>query len=360
MRPTIADVARMASVHPGTVSRVLNSRDGTIRVSDKTRQKIFAAAEALKFYPDHAAQSLARASTNIIGVYIYPYGPAGGLIGDYHARIINGIEEQAYAEGYDLLLMGLSVPERDVERCRRQLYQRRVDGLIVAGNPERTDPMQALISTGKPIVGVDCYGEDIGTRSVNIDNMHAAEMATEYLISLGHRKIGFIGSPARSEGVEERLRRQGYERALKKAGIPVDPRYVINGGHCSREIPLEDGWCVKTGQAGLKDLRQIDPGITGILCMNDQVGAGALHSLHEQGLSIPRDFSVVGFDDSMVARYTYPPLTSVKHHLEEMGRRAVKSLLEAIREKKCFTQTEVQYVGAELVIRASTGPARAT
>jgi LacI family transcriptional regulator len=358
MRVTINDVAKLAAVHPGTVSRVLNKHGEAARVSEETRKRILKAAENLRFYPDHSAQSLARSATNILGVYVYPHGPAGPTIGEYQAQIINGIEKQAYLNGYDLILMGLSVPEEDIERCKRQLYQRRVDGLIILGSTERPDAIRALSASGKPVVGIDSYGDDIGTLSINIDNFNASISATKHLVSLGHRKIGFIGSPYDPELREESLRRKGYIHALEAAGIRCDFNLIMNGSNSLAQVKIGDGWCMEGGKVGIRTLLKRDPEVTAVFCMNDQVAAGAIYSLYEQGVKVPDQFSVIGFDDSMIARYTYPPLTTVRHDLEEMGQQAVTHLINAIDNKQVLTQTEIHYVGAELAIRESTGPVK--
>ncbi len=354
-KPTLADVAKRAKVHPGTVSRVLNHRQGPIRVSQKTQDKILQIAKELNFYPDHAAQSLASAVTHIIGVYIYPEGPAGdGKIGSYQAEVINGIESYAYENGYDILFMGLSKPEDDIERCKKQLYQRRVDGLILLSDPERAETVKLLVETAKPVVAVDTYAENVGTICINIDNIKGAKLATEHLISLGHKKIGYIGSLRSPEGIEEALRKQGYLETIKKLGFGYSEKYVVNGNNCEGAIPRIGNWCFADGYNGIKDLLNRDSEVTACLCMNDIVAAGALSALHDIGIKVPEQFSVIGFDDSIIARYTYPALTSVRHNLQQMGRWSAESLIEMIENKTRPGKTEVRYVDVELVIRRST------
>ncbi len=355
-KPTLVDVAKLAKVHPGTVSRVLNHREGPIRVSQKTQEKILQIAKELNFYPDHAAQSLASAVTHIIGVYIYPEGPSGdGTIGSYQAEVINGIESYAYENGYDILLMGLTKPEDDIERCKRQLYQRRVDGLILLSDPEHAETVKLLVETGKPIVAVDAYAEDVGTVCINIDNVKGARLATEYLISLGHNKIGFIGSLRNPEGIEESLRKRGYLEIIERMGLGYGESYVVNGKNCEGTVPPIGNWCFADGYNGVRDLLNRDSQVTACLCMNDIVAAGALSALYEMGIKVPDEFSVIGFDDSIIARYTRPALSSVKHNLQQMGRWSAESLIEMVENKTRPLGTEIRYVDVELAIRKSTG-----
>lgn len=355
-RSTIADVARLASVHPGTVSRVLNNPASKLRISDETRKRVTDAAAKLHFYPDHAAQSLAMKTSRTLGVCVYSQDDMSDFMGQYQADIIRGIEAETYKQGYDILLIHLANPTEDIERCRTKLYQRRVDGFIMIDNSLRSDITRGLIETGGRIVAVDAYSPDLGTLCINIDNIEAARSATEFLINLGHKKIGFIGSLASSEGLEESLRRQGYLEALKDAGLYSNHDYVVNGQHCKKLIPREGSWCVADGQAGIKELLERDQEVTAVLCMNDQVAAGAMTTLVSEGVSVPNDISVMGFDDSIVARYTYPPMTSVSHQLTHMGQQAAQRLIGAIQDDVDLTKESAELISTDIEVRKSTCP----
>ena len=350
---TISDVAKLASVHPATVSRVLNHSHGAVRISQKTQHRVFDAALALDFHPNHAAQTLARSTSNTLGVYVYQYYDEDQFLRPYQADIIGGIEMKASEYGFNILLMGQTKTEGTIDRCKSHILQHRIDGVVLLSNPCDLGNIRSLISLGSPLVAIDYYEKEFDTLCINVNNIKAVQTAVEHLISLKHRKIGFIGSLSRQEGIEESLRRKSYLETLANAGLDYGEKYVINGKNCNCDFPRVDDFCFSDGYMGVRELLKKDKNVTAIFCMNDVVAAGAMSALHKLGRKIPEEFSLIGFDNSEIAKYTYPPLTSVAHHLKQMGQMAADRLIKAIKEKKVF-QKEIQYVSADLVIRKST------
>ncbi|OHB59838.1 MAG: hypothetical protein A2Y12_10635 [Planctomycetes bacterium GWF2_42_9] len=353
---TIADVAKKASVSPGTVSRVLSGTNTLVRISEKTRKTVIEAARQLNFYPNYAAQSLASAKTHTIGVAICQDQTGRGFIGMYEAMIISGIEEAAHEQGYDILLMSLVDPVRDIERCKRIFLQNRIDGLVMITSPERDIIVKELVEMGETVVAIDAYGADIGIPCVNIDNIKAIKIAMQYLTSLGHRKIGFIGTLKDQEGIEESLRRKGYEAGLKFANIALDPAYIINGSSVSNRTKGPTGGTFDDGYIGVKELMSRVNGLTAVVCHNDLVAAGVIAGLNQAGKKIPSDVSVIGFDDSIVSRTTFPSLCSIRHPTELMGKVAVDLILKTGQDNSKLNINRRYVLDAELVIRDSVSP----
>ncbi|OHB52393.1 MAG: hypothetical protein A2Y12_06770 [Planctomycetes bacterium GWF2_42_9] len=353
---TIADVAIKASVSAGTVSRVLSGSATAIRISENTRKKVIAAAKQLDFYPNYAAQTLASSKTHTIGVGICQDPIGRGFIGMFEAAVISGIEEAAHSQGYDILLMSLVDPGEDIERCKRSLYQNRIDGLIIITSPERSSVINQLVSLQKPVVAIDAYGADIGTPCVNIDNIKAVRIAMEYLIEMGHKKITFMGTLKGDEGIEESLRRRGYEEGLIAAGICLDKKYILNSSTCSKTTTGPRGGNFDDGFVGVKELIGRADDFSAVVCHNDLVAAGAIAGLVQMGKRVPSDVSVIGFDDSIVSRTTFPNLSSIRHPTESMGKLAVNIILNATNSELPLNPIERHVLDAMLVIRDSTGP----
>ncbi|OQA42965.1 MAG: Catabolite control protein A [Chloroflexi bacterium ADurb.Bin325] len=338
-RPTQADVAKLAGVSRAVVSYVLNDRtDGRISITPETRRRVLAAIEELGYQPDAAAQSLRLGRTRSIGV----------LIPDAHNphywQIVQGIESEAQAYGYDLFLSSTSLdPDRELAAVRA-LMRGRIDGLILLLTYRGLlDPeLQMLKHTRNPLVFVGgaprtecCYDAVLTGLSDG-----ATEML-RHLIGLGHRRIGLVYGVAAPELGLDRL--EAYRRELAAIGEAVDDSLVV---HCTPR--LEDGY-----RAALRLLDR-GPRPTAILAINDYLALGVLRACADRGVRVPEDVSVAGFDDIEASPYLVPALTTVRTNAEEIGRSALRLLFARMQQpdRKC----QQVYVPAQLAVRGSTGP----
>ncbi|MDR5703272.1 MAG: LacI family DNA-binding transcriptional regulator [Armatimonadota bacterium] len=327
--PTILDVAHAAGVSPATVSRVLNS---THPVSAQTREKVLKAVKTLRYYPNALARSLLKRHTAILGVLI------PDVSNPYYSVILRGIEDEARLHGYSVLVCNTDRDPSRLVQYLRTLQERRADGAIVTGGQMDKASIGLLRETGMPVVTIGRHHASLP--SVQVDNIAAAFKATQYLISLGHRLIATITGPAGSPTSADRL--EGYRRALSEAGIPLRPEYIVEGGF------LAEG-----GYKGTKHLFTLPSPPTAILAGNDRMAFGAIRALHEMGLRVPEDVSIVGFDDTLVAQYMVPALTTVAIPMYELGRRAAFILFTRLQRKRA---PMVVVLPTELRIRESTGP----
>ncbi len=324
---TLERVAKLAGVSPSTVSRILN---GTAVVSDEKRKAIDEAIAELGFVPNPVARGLAGGRTLSIGVVTQAidspfYGPA-----------LRGIEDELDSAGYSPLFVSAHWDPTTEGRCIDVLRSRRVDGLIVL-NGRLSD--QALKNTAKhlPIVVTGRNIKGAGLFALNFDNFAGGVLATEHLISLGHRKIAFISGDAAHPDANERLR--GYTTALKNAGIPFDANLVVPGDYQ-----------VESGLAATDLLLASRRKFTAIFCANDQMAYGAALSLHRKGLRTPEDVSLIGFDDIYHSLYVAPPLSTIHQPASEMGRLTASSILQMLAGNK----PTAAMPAPELIIREST------
>lgn len=324
---TINEVAKLAGVSKATVSRVLNNRP----VSSETHAKVMKAIRELKYQPNAQARGLSLRQVKIIGLI------APDLRGGFYGPIILGIEEVLQKNDFNLIVSRAQSKEY---RLAKMLKEKKVDGLIIA-TPRRIGEqgILALKKDNFPVVVIDGnVGEQVS--SVEVDSRQGAYQATEHLIKLGHTRIGVISSPYSFKESRDRLR--GYQDALKQYGLTYDHALVREGNYS-----------MASGEREIEQLLVLEPRPTAIVAFNDEMAIGAIHGLFKKGFSVPRDMAVIGFDDSEIAQTFYPPLTTVRQPIKEMGAVAARKMLAILSgEETAVTHVILQ---TSLVVRASCG-----
>ena len=328
----MSDVGRLAGVSHQTVSRVIN---GSRHVRPATRDRVLAAMRELGYRPNSSARALATGRTRTVGVISFDttlYGPASTLF---------GIERAAHEAGYSIMVTSLKALDRvtvvqAIERLRRQ----GVDGILVIASEEETAQALLHAPVDVPLVAVEA-GPDAGLPVVAVDQRRGAAMATQHLLSLGHRTVHHITGPLGS--LESQTRGAGWRETLAAAGA-------------ERPEPLIGDWTARTGyHLGRRMAR--DRSVTAVFVSNDQMALGLLRAMHEAGRRIPEDVSVVGFDDIPESPYFTPPLTTVRQDFGEVGSRSLRVLVRAIERVEAGQRPpDSSLVPPELVIRASTAP----
>jgi DNA-binding LacI/PurR family transcriptional regulator len=330
-RPVMSDVARLAGVSHQTVSRVIND---SRHVRAETRERVKVAMRQLDYRPNSVARALVTGRSNTLGVVSFDttlYGPASTLY---------GIERAAHEAGYAITIASLERLDRPavlaaIERLRVQ----GVEGILVIAPQDSGARALVQAPAVVPVVALEAGPRDV-VPLASVDQLTGARKATEHLLALGHRTVWHIAGPAGWPEAQDRVR--GWRSALESAGAPVPP-------------VAEGDWSARSGHE--LALRLVhDPQVTALFVANDQMALGALRALHEAGRRIPRDMSVVGFDDIPEAPYFTPPLTTVRQDFDEMGRRGLRLLLDTIESPD--GPPAHHEVVPELVVRASTGPPR--
>lgn len=330
---TIEDVAKLAGVSIATVSRAIRKPE---KVAESTRKKVTTAIARTGYTANAMAQNLRMQRSRMVLVL------APSIADPNFPGILIGLEKVANARGYGVLIGNTDGTISLEETHMRFLSTGMADGLIlltghlpVAGWPKL--PTSAL----PPVVGVGRPIEQAVTSYVGVDDVAASKMATEYLVSLGHRRIVFV-SGGQGDGVSD-LRHQGYRLGLAECSEPLmDWRIEADG--------TSEG-----GRAAVERLFIKDTLPTAFFCFNDNTAIGIIAALRLRGYDVPRDFSVIGFDDIPFSSNITPALTTIRQPRTKIGARAMEFLLDSLQDRTRPTQVDLMH--GDLVVRESCGPA---
>lgn len=325
-RVTLADVARRAGVSTALASIVMRGAPGA---SAASRQRILAVADELGYRPDVRARSLASLKAHVIGVLF-------GKAGRFHLELIDGLYAAAEERGWNLVLSALT-DSRDEKQALDSLRDFRLDALVMLGPPVA----EPLLAGRIPVVTMGWHVDHPAVDVVRISDEHGVALAVEHLVTLGHRRIAHLeGGP----GLVAQARREAYVEAMRAHRLASEIRVVP----CEGEDQL-DGQ--RAARALLQERAELP---TAIVAFNDDVAAAAMSVFAQQGIEAPRDISVVGFDDSVLARTAGIDLTSVQQVPAELARLAVERIVARCDGADVADREIV--LEPELRIRASTGP----
>ncbi|HEX6021157.1 MAG TPA: LacI family DNA-binding transcriptional regulator [Solirubrobacter sp.] len=329
MPATLRDVAKLAAVHPGTVSRALNPQTRRM-VNEETARRVLEAAEQLGYRPNPIARGLKTNRSHTIGVLV------PDLTNPLFPPIVRGIQDKLEAAGYTPLIANT---DNDPDRERSDLEAmraRQVDGVITATARLDHGALDEMAADGLPIVLVNRRLDDGPLSSATADDHAGARLATQHLIDLGHTRIAHLGGP--QEVSTGHLRLEGYLDTMKEAGFEPGP--VL----CGNAFTEPEG----ARLAG----ELIDAGATAIVAGNDLMALGCYDVLAERGLRCPDDLSVVGFNDMPFSERFNPPLTTIRIPHYEIGAAAADLLLERLQNPDAPARHIM--LAPELVVRASS------
>lgn len=334
---TMADVARLARTSVATVSAIVN---GSARVSPELAARVRAAIAEVGYRPDGIARSLKKGATQTIGLLVTD------ITNPFFTAVVRSVEATAQARGYSVILCNSDEDLKEERTYLDLLRTRRVDGLILVPSGGGGDYAGLAGDVKVPVVFVDRSVPGVAVDTVTVDNSRAVEAAVEYLLRLGHRRIGFItGLPHLSTSAE---RLKGYRRALRKAGVAVDPD-LVRQGDFRQEGALQ----------ATQSLLALRPRPTALFAANNLMAIGAMLALRAAGLDCPAEVSFACFDDFEWAGAFHPRLTVLRQPTAEIGRRAMELLLERLTPGKNGTAPPHRLVlRAELVVRDSCAPPR--
>lgn len=342
---TIRDVAKLAGVSLATASRVMN--DNNYPVSAQLRQKVKDAAQQLDYVPNAMARSLKGDVRRDIGLVI------PSISNQFYHQAIQGITDVLGQNDYSLILCNTIRNPGQEEKYLRQLYERQVKGVILSSMSDKPDVVNEYMKKGMKFVLLDQKLEGVDCAGINFDTRAGARMATEYLISRGHREIAFATLPmTRRTRVETH---KGYLDALRSAGIPdrEDLIYekLADGLDAYSDPELETGRCI--AQAFLED----GCPATAFVCINDMLAIGVIKTLLQNGVKVPEDVSVFGFDDIPFSSTFLPSLSTVHYPAVESGRFAAYMMMDLLRNEKPEMSVVMQLTPS-LVIRDTVAEPR--
>lgn len=334
--PSIREVAQAAGVSVATVSRVLNAK-GPVR--DETRRRVLDAVARLSYVPHSGARSLSLRRTFHIGVVL------PDAHGEFFSEVVRGIDVAARGAGYHLLVSGSHSDLAETGAVLQALHGR-IDGLVLMTPGVDEEWLRRILGGRIPAVLLNHGAASREHDSIRVDNRRGAGLAVEHLLDLGHRRIALLAGPPGNDDAAER--RAGYRETLAAHRLPLDPALEIAGdfGEAS-------------GVRAAAALAALGERPTAVFAANDAMAIGCLSALRERGLEVPRDLSLVGFDDIPVAQYLTPALTTIRVGIADLGGRAMDRLLSRI-ENGASAPRRHEVIAPVLTLRASTAPPPAT
>lgn len=328
---TIREVARRADVSVATVSRVFSGK-GPVR--DDTAKRVRVVAQELRYVPHVAAQSLITRRTDTIGVLL------PDIYGEFFSELIRGIDQAARHHALHLLVASGRSDEREVAAVLHAM-RGRVDGLIVMSPEVKAKAIESSLPRDAAAVLLDCPSDGTTFRSLRIDNSGGAAAMVRHLAGLGHRRIAMIQGP--QGNFDARERRRGYRGARGRLGLDTDAGLEFAGDFSE-----------EAGGRAARQLMSLRRPPSAIFAANDAMAIGCLLALAELGVAVPETVAVGGFDDIPIARFTAPPLTSVRVPIAAMGHLAVQRLLAAMRGDDDGAAQDAT-LATTLVVRRSCG-----
>ena len=344
MAVTLKDIAKKAGVSVSTVSRIINN-DTSKKASQETTDKVWSIVKELGYTPNQSARNLIKqsdeqqeVSTRAIGCIFT--SAVGSCTDPFFSQMAIGIQKEIHKRGY---VMGYSFSSYDMTNSAmyNNLSANKVDGAIILGQFNK-DTLKILKANIKNLIYAGVNAVNAGFDEVICDGYRGASAAAQYLIDLGHKDIGFIGpiKGSKENEVINEHRFEGYRSILEQHGFAPKQDYIFQA-----ELSTLAGY------EAAKRMLQIKQLPTAVFCANDMVAIGVIRAINESGLKIPEDISVIGLDDIEMASYTTPPLTTIKIPKQELGKLAVKILIDRIEEEHVLPmRVDLPF---ELVVRES-------
>jgi DNA-binding LacI/PurR family transcriptional regulator len=328
----IREIAKRAKVSTATASRAINR---VPTVNPQLAKRVWNVVEELGYYPNTQARALVSGRSRIFGLII------SEITNPFFPEIVQVFESIAVQHGYEILLTSTGNDPKRMESSVRRMIERRVEGVAVLTFGMEEVLLEDLKLRKVPLVFVDVGPARSRVSNIRIDYLHGIRQAVQHLAALRHEKIAFITGPLRLKSAV--ARQQAFLRSMQEIGLESNPELIIEGDHT-----MEGGMAAFTRLLG----RPVRP--SAVLCSNDMTAIGVMRESHDAGISIPRDLSVVGFDDIRLAQFVLPPLTSVQMSQSELARLAFNALMAEVgRETPAPSGTEY-LLKTNLVLREST------
>jgi len=328
----IREIAKRAKVSTATVSRTIN-RIPTVK--PQLAKRVWKAVDELGYFPSMQARALVSGKSRIFGLIV------SEITNPFFPEIVHVFEETALLHNYEILLTSTV---HDTERMKiavRRMLEHRVEGVAVMTFGMEESLLDDLKLRQVPLVFVDVGPQRPHVSNIRIEYLLGIRQAVQHLAALRHERIGFITGPLTLKSAV--ARRDAFLQAMKEIGMPVDPALVVEGNHT-----------LEGGEKAFTNMLALPSRPTAILCSNDMTAMGVMRKSYAEGIVIPRDLSVVGFDNIRITEYTLPPLTTIEMSQTELARIAFQALLEDVQRKIPNTKGTEYVLMTSLVLREST------
>jgi LacI family transcriptional regulator len=322
-------VAKLANVSIATVSRTINHIP---TVNPRMAKRVWEVIRELNYYPNTQARALVSGRSRMFGLIV------SEITNPFFPELIQGFEDVAVSHGYEILIGSTNYDTDRMQRCIRRMVERHAEGVAIMTFGIEQPLLDQLADRNIPLVFVDIAPEREGISVLRIDYHQGIRQGVQHLAALGHRDIAFVAGPLNLHSAQSRL--AAFKKSIQECGIDVPPSFIVESDHT-----MEGGMTAAERLIAPKNRP------TAIVCSNDMLAIGVLHNLSRQGISVPDDISIIGFDDIHMAEMMIPPLTSVRMSRSELARAAVTALRAHV--EKTSPQREYS-IGTELVVREST------
>jgi LacI family transcriptional regulator len=334
-RMSIHEVAKRARVSIATVSRTIN---GVPTVDPQLSRRVWKVIEELGYYPNTQARALVSGRSRIFGLIV------SEITNPFFPEIVQGFEDMAVEHNYEVLLTSTVHDSKRMAHSVRRMIERQVEGVAVVTFGMEEALFRDLKSRNVPLVFIDVGPHLPRISNIRIDYLHGIRQAVQHLAALRHERIAFISGPLTLKSAV--ARQHAFLRSMEEIGLSVERGQLIEGNHT-----------MEGGIAAMKTLLALRKRPTAVICSNDMTAIGAMRESYEQGVRIPQDLSVIGFDDIRLAQFVTPPLTTVRMSQTEIARLAFHALLTEV-QRKAPVATGTEYtLETALVLRDSTAMA---
>jgi LacI family transcriptional regulator len=329
---SIRDVAKRAGVSIATVSRTINGRAS---VTPHLARRVWRAIDELDFYLDTQARGLVSGRSRTFGLII------SDITNPFFPEVVQGFEDLAVQNDYEILTSSTLNDPRRMALSVRRMIERKVDGVAVVTFGMEGRLLNDLKSRRVPLVFIDVGPALPRVSNIRIDYLHGIRQAIQHLAALCHKRIAFISGPLTSRSALARL--EAFSQAMTEIGLRVIESWVVEGNHT-----------VEGGMSAAQKILALPERPTAVLCSNDITAIGVMRESFRQGVRIPQDLSVIGFDDIRIAQFTIPPLTSVRMSQTEIAELAFTALLVEVQRENASPNGSEYLLRTNLVLREST------
>ncbi len=316
----IKDVAKRANVSITTVSHIINK---TRYVSDELTDRVNKAMLELDYHPNSLARGLRSGKTKTIGLVV------PDISNQFFAEVSRKIEDKGFENGYSVILCNTDDDPQKEKTYIDVLAAKKVEGIIFISTAVETNNLEKIAEFNIPIVVVDRIISDVKSDIVLVDNVEGGYKATKYLLELGHRRIACIEGPSPIKPSAQRV--EGYQQALQEMGIPIDENLMVAGD-----------FRYESGNAAMQKLLKLTDPPTAVFSCNDMMALGAIQAINDNGMKIPDDVSVIGFDNIPFSQAVYPTLTTMAQPIHEMANLSIDLLINRIKIQRQRIRSEEQ------------------
>lgn len=330
----IRDIAKRARVSIATVSRTVNHIP---TVDPELANRVWKAIDDLGYFPNTQARALVSGKSRIFGLIV------SDVTNPFFPEIIKAFEEIAIEHKYEILLTSTAYDPQRMKTSVRRMIERRVDGVAVMTFGMEEELLEDLRFRKVPLVFIDVGPAQPLVSNIRIQYHIGIEQAVQHLAALGHKKIAFVSGPPGLKSGSART--DAFQNAMVAIGLECPAHRIVSGNHS-----------IEGGLAAFEKLASLPDRPTAVMCSNDISAIGVIRKAYELGIQVPRDLSVIGFDDIRLAEYVIPPLTSIRMSQRELARLAFHALLADVEEDKAHPNGSEYFLATELVLRNSTAP----